>query len=343
MLNLKKKLKKFLPFLLSCIILVSSFTFVSFAKQTSSNTFVMSCGTPSTGSGTGYLEILLFDGTNYYVRTFMWNVSLMQNNPQEPYYYFTDVSMDIRISKDKTDDKYTNVVFSLFTTGTGLGVNNYLRGNIYSFLSDDGDMRTFSVTEYGDTTSKDFTYPTSLQIVGVHAYGNCDVTIDISGATKEFYVLYAEDGAIYNAIRNGQQDQTDQIKENQDKNTDKIINGGHDSPQYSGSDESAVNDYQQAEKSVMDKISGGLDDAADLFSGFTGIISPGAFTGLSVVSTYMEKFMRIPHIGLLVRVALTLGLFSFIIGSAMIMVRWGGSNNRRFDSGRRRTGRSKGT
>lgn len=338
MLKLKKMLKRLLPFLVSCLTLTSCFVFTSSAINVDDsyhNGFQMEHAYIYLYNGVGSDIISSLEVSTVNDKTFRYYIKT-----SEPLVKGNDYELSVALScSDFYYTKDYSVLGSyniLLQKNGNFSINKSL--SIGSFRRGDGIIQSASTSS--SITSEGFplfrtSYDSQPLNTQFRQYFSRFVFSVDNSTTSEIYIYLSD-------VNFRLVDPTAAaITENQDKNTDKILNGGHDSPQYNGADEQAVNDYKQAEKSVMDKISGGLDDAADLFSGFTGIISPGAFTGLSVVSTYMERLIDIPHIGLLVRVALILGLFSFVIGSAMILVRFGGSNNRRYDSGRSRSGTSK--
>ncbi len=256
---------------LSIIIILSALLcFPVSAKQTSSNTFVMSCGTPSTGDTTGYLEILMKDPNtgDYTSRVFMWSASdSIGTLVGENYVYETDLTLDISIIKSDDRD-----VVRFYCTDSGKGVS----ARIYS-LDAFNQRYIGSTIGYGQSKNY-FDYDTSYDIVSYHIYGSYGLSVSGSLPMTEFYVLYAENGVIFNAITSGQQEQTNQIIQGQQEQTDKITQNDDENTQAIIDNQ---NQLAENEKNQANSIgNGGMDSLGSTVPNYYGNIIE-AFKGFS--------------------------------------------------------------
>lgn len=188
---LRKRLKKYLCFLSAVVIAFSSFVINSSAAQTESNTYKISMARPSTGSSTGYAEVLL-EGTNgdRFVRVFSWNIysSSYLYNPsssQEDFEYL-DLPMSITVNSQsiKFEFAYTLDVSSPDYFG--------LNATILSFSS----LQSYNLQQL-DGFGASWTYSSSgYSIISVHLYGNYRATESVGNT--EFYVLYSDEVVQYN-------------------------------------------------------------------------------------------------------------------------------------------------
>lgn len=231
---MKVKIIKYIICLFSIISIVASpALFVSATQINSDNTMIMSCGRPSSGSSTGFLEVCLRrpDTDELTCRVFSWNIF------QEFTHWFPEeqtftTDMSIRIEFYHNDSTGEDVVNFNFVSIEGLA-NEYI-ANIFS-VNESGNRMFGKV----NTNGLYYDYATPLEIVGYHVYGNAIVYGSENVGTEKFFIAYAESGVIYNAITQSQDDNTDRIianqdentdkiMENQDKNTDKILDAGED-------------------------------------------------------------------------------------------------------------------
>lgn len=229
---------KTIKIFIALLVIISVLVVPVSAAQSSDNTFIMACGTPSVSNYTGYIEVLLKDKQTklHSVRTFMWSVyewGLMKGEESNAI-NFNDVNVNVVIT-DGDANGYCQLEFRISQMS---GVTSVLYGNIFSIHSK-AKSGVSAVIEgsfsYDNGPDENYKYRTTSEVVAYHVSPN--TTVDSYSnyiSHKEFYVLYAESGAVYNAITNGQQDQTDQIiqgqeqqtediKDNQDRNTQAII------------------------------------------------------------------------------------------------------------------------
>ena len=111
------------------------------------------------------------------------------------------------------------------------------------------------------------------------------------------------------------------IKANQDKNTDKILNGGKDSPGYSSADKSTTDYYQSAEDEINDKTVEARSSTVSFFNNFGALLNDTPVQrGLLAVSKVLTEFFKIGWLAGLIQFALGLGAFAFILGSVIMVV-----------------------
>lgn len=320
---MKNKILRFLVVICVIVIVASPALFVS-ASQNNSNTFVMSCGRPSTGSSSGYVEILLknLETGTLSVRVFSWNLYQVSSgyNSDKTQLYLTDVSLRVEVIKDYDEYGHEAVVFKIPNI---IGLDDSIFGFIYSDLSSSSPF-----VEHISGSSDSYAYITGREIVGYHFYGNCLFFPEGSFESEEFYVLYAEEGAVYNAIISGQenqtnqiiqgqQQQTDAITSNQNANTDKLLDAGSDTaqPDFNSANSSVDNTTNQ-----MQSIEGSYKIDVDatqsaLSSGNNFILGTDMQKASIQVKNWIERFgnENIVISGFLVA-AMVLGLCFWVIG-----------------------------
>lgn len=214
---MKTKIFKFLILMLSSIIIASTSLFPVSAAQNSSNTYKLSISRPSTGSSTGYAEVLIEDSSgNNYVRVFSWCISQVAISNDTLVGYITSVPLLLNVSSSGITFKFPAMIGVEGTFFADIHTINNGQNYYYQRINN-SDEWTFSG-----------------KIKSLHAYGNYALNGSDTLSNAEFYVLYSDNGPIYNAIVNGQQDQTDliiqgqeaqtsSITSNQNKNTSSII------------------------------------------------------------------------------------------------------------------------
>lgn len=322
---MRNRILKYLSVICVIVIIASPALSVS-AEQTTANTFVVSCGTPSTGSGTGYLEVYMKKGSDVAVRVFMWSIYSSSYVLNE-YVYDTIVDNCITVTLDNSGS-VSYMRFSLSSEE----VNKYnLNCSVYS-LSNTG---SYFGSEFGYSSSKlRWTFDTSYEVVSYRIYGNYNLDKVGTYSMEEFYVLYSESGAIFNAINNGQQEQTNQIIQgqqaqtdaitsNQNANTDKLLDAGSDTaqPDFNSANSAVDNTTNQ-----MQSIEGSykIDAAATqtaLNSGNSFLNGTDMQRASIQVKQWIEKFTSDNPVvmGFLIS-AMVLGLCFWVIGRKS----WGG-------------------
>lgn len=189
---LKKRLKKYICFLSAVVIAFSSYCLNVSAAQTNSNTYKISMARPSTGSSTGYMEVLLEDSSGgRFVRVFSWNV-VQRSSVNNFDFEENDYPLRVVVSPSK-------VVFEfLYWLSDDSNVSWYeLEAYIMSFSSGNSyQIQHFS----GDEDS--WTYSSSdYSVISYHVYGNHAVS-ESGMQDTEFYVLYADEVVQYNQFMN---------------------------------------------------------------------------------------------------------------------------------------------
>lgn len=121
-----------------------------------------------------------------------------------------------------------------------------------------------------------------------------------------------------------------------EKNANSIINGGHDSPSYSAPDDTTVNEYHDLESSINDSTSDSRSDSISLFNNFGNFLQQSRLAvGLVAVSKVFTDFFSIDWLATIIQFALTLGAFSFILGSATLVIGRIFSNSSRSEASRK--------
>lgn len=186
---------------------------------------------------------------------------------------------------------------------TNYKVYNELSGSYYYYIP---FSVTFNVNSYNlpylNRVFFSVTSSSDLYFIGV-ADINLQINTDTAGLLENF---------------------ANNINSNQDSNTDKIINGGHDSPQYDDfSDSDIIDESTAAEQEAQDGASAGAseysnfgDTVSNLFSGNGSI-----FKGVQAVSFLLSRLVYDDWVNNLLVISLYLGIFSFVVGSVSGLVK----------------------
>lgn len=141
------------------------------------------------------------------------------------------------------------------------------------------------------------------------------ITVDnfVSEEQYIYFGVYKNNGL---SIRETLSEDTQAIINNQNENTDKILNGGSDKPHYEEPDSSAAQQQDQLTQDIESSTSEGVDSANNLFSSFNGLLGGGSHiaNGLMAVTAFMNEFLGVPWLSGIITFGLTLGIFSFLLG-----------------------------
>lgn len=110
-----------------------------------------------------------------------------------------------------------------------------------------------------------------------------------------------------------------EIQQNQDENTSKITNGWNSD---TSTDTTTTDDYADKESGLIDSTSDGRKEATSIFKNFDLLITDGVISrGLLFCTTVFKTFLDIPWFGNLVKFGLALGIFAFVIGMGIILIK----------------------
>lgn len=319
----KNKLKRFISFFLCCLVISSIFLISATAVTPTGTTALYPFNVSSIDvevlDNNGDFIPLDIRALGYNVETGRVRWEIRRNDGiswTDGDKYFIAVSLAV------TDDLYSNGELCVSASyGISVGSNLYINtvsNNVFNRAETWGNgIIADGIYEKKEYNRISVQYPYSEKGEKLGAYYNrFRVTCT---STKSYFTLNLFD-VKFSAITQETKNSMDIIA-NQDKNTDKILNGGHDDPPYEAAPDSLIKDYISNESGLMDSISGGLDDLHDMFNGFMGTISPGTAQGLAVVSNFMNGFLNIPQFAMIWKIALTLGLLAFVIGTVQLVGR----------------------
>lgn len=238
--------------------------------------------------------------------------------------------------------------FELAISTTAIKANGIITGNGAGTLScmmvrDDGYVSYQSILNQTDN-DRDFYFSfgtSSYQtILGYKVYGNFgEVSVDSRVKNQEFNFIYGADNVQYGQLQailgavNGlgnisgqitanQNQNTQEIIQNQQQQTDSILNGGSDEPPYSAPDTSDVDQMHESEDYIIEQTSTGRNNAVSVFTGVGSVLSDTSFSnGMLFVSSFFNEFFGISWLNSIGSISLALGLFAFIIGSVVVVGR----------------------
>ena len=87
-----------------------------------------------------------------------------------------------------------------------------------------------------------------------------------------------------------------------------------------GLDTSVSDDYHNKENEILNNTASGRNDTISLFNNFGSLFTTGYFlNGVLAVSRILTKFIEVDWISGLLQLALSIGIFAFLIGSVQII------------------------
>lgn len=166
-----------------------------------------------------------------------------------------------------------------------------------------------------ETRTFDLVFVTSGSDLNDFEYIDIFITVENFNATNSYlYFGIYKDFAL--TITETLSQDTQAIINNQNENTDKILNGGSDNPHYEKPDSSAAQQQDQLTQDIESSTSEGVESANNLFSSFNGLLGGGSHiaNGLMAVTAFMNEFLGVPWLSGIITFGLTLGIFSFLLG-----------------------------
>lgn len=153
-------------------------------------------------------------------------------------------------------------------------------------------------------------------------FSTTDITIIPRGLkTGEWVIVKTLEVSIAGKDYTGAINSTkDEIKANQDKNTSKIISSffGDD---YSSNDTSQADEYHQAEKDLMDNTSSGRSKSVESLRGITRYLDGHIGKSLLSMSKVITELTGITWLNDVLHFSLVLGLFAFVLGCSMLVIK----------------------
>lgn len=128
-----------------------------------------------------------------------------------------------------------------------------------------------------------------------------------------------------------QEETTQEIIQSQQEQTDKILNGGHDSPDFEDyEDNSTINDTEAAEKEAQDNAAEGIEDFNVLGSTIDNLFQndSGIFRGISAMSYVVSNVIGESWVNEILIISLYIGLFAFVVNAVSMVVRFARDRNK---------------
>ena len=311
----KKKIKKLL-LVFFVVISIISFSCISASAAT---TYNISCSQPQLQGNDCYLEIVTESG----MTTVIYCKAITNSTLETP-------SLNVSFYA------YVNVDYLWISASPNSYTVNGQRYEIHTYgmyFLDYG----FSYTTLNQGSLTGFYLGNTGSVIGVNGY-NCDVTN--VGTFSGFTFAYGNDVNINNKldsiiagiqggnqqIIDNQNQNTDKVTANQDKNTEEIKNGWQNDKEL---DKSKTDEYQNKEQELMDGTAEARASSVNFLNNFGGLLNDTSISkGLLAVSSIMTQFFNIGWLSGLVNFALSIGAFAFIIGSVVMVVGKVSSNSK---------------
>lgn len=346
----KEKFFRFLAVFMSCIVLsFSVFSFNSFATG-SSNVYYSSIAQPQISSNTCYLEVITSNGGQWVLqcvafgRTRGSSVSvrfkatissggsiyisvlpdLMDLEGSDLTYpicvsgVFTDIRDNTtRVLGTITDTSVQNGYFAGLYFGSGVTISK-----IHGYNCD-----TSSVTSNGDFTfvyGSDTVLNQKMDIIN-NTLSSIDTNTDLTADRLNTLISEVIE-------TNANLEQIQSIIQNEGVLTrqklDSIIsyleaaeNGAYYNPSDDGTS-STVNNQQQKDDEVMQGTSSGRTEANNTISGLSGLLTTtgAVFKGSTAMTKVFNLFAQSAFLAPILQISLVLGISSFVLGTAFIVV-----------------------
>lgn len=284
------------------ILIVLAFIFVlfSFPVSAAGTTYYFNCNRPMLTGADCYVEGVSSNGTPFIVYCKTW-----VNNSVD------STTLNVRFEADVRDDiLYITPIPTSYSTGNGTFAISckgiYYDANGYiGTCGNSGSSVTVTLKNIGSIS----------QFIGY----NCDTTSITTNGNFIFaygndYNINSKLDSIISAIRAGQQEQTNQIIANQDKNTEEIKNGWD---QEENIDTSTTDDYAAKDKELQAATNQGRSEAVSVFNSFGSLFQGDGhlYKGLLSVSAIFTQFMQLDWLSSLLNFSLAIGIFAFVIGT----------------------------
>lgn len=280
---LRKLAYNFIKFIVPCIVVLSVIFCTSIsAFAVTDNIYTICTSKPTITESSGYIEVLTKNSNNqYFAYVFGWNVFTENAD--------TKTHVDITFQNNRL---YFNV-FEYGSTSVSGAIALYHLSSTRALYYYEGISDTEHYFTITDT------------IVNFNVYGNYgDIDITLLDNTYQFALEYTNQSPILVRL--------DKIYE--------ILAGGKTSSPPINSD--SLNNYQQNEELIQQGTNQGIADGKVLFNDIDTIANNSTIlSGLSVMSALVNNFLNVDtNIYTLVRVALSLGFFAFVVGMSVTII-----------------------
>lgn len=336
--KIKKLIKRAIPFSIALFIFISSFCIPSFAV--SSNSIGFSDFFRPSGDETAFTEVsFLVNNTdidnpyvsNQYARISFDNNTLVIDEPTTEDGLFPNGVIYLKIYMS-VKDVYRRIPYNSYFK-FDFSLDNYSK----YYYQGGGFLSSFKAvcTLVGDNIING--------VLSNDPSWNVGVTFDFTKDYLQFYaftfylpvyVIAPTDNITFdisNSIIDVKTD-TDIIIDNQDKNTDTVINGWQND---SSIDYGATDDYLDKETQVHNNLKPGLDDTTQIVGGLQDNIQDSKFNIYNGVLAFtqcmnilMDDRYGLKPISIIVGVSLSLGLFSFVLGMIQMLSKIGSGHNK---------------
>lgn len=328
---MKIKIKKVLK-ILSLFISIALIFVIPFGITASAETgtvYKISHQLPSANNYDGYAEVLMRNPENGSLQVYT-------------YYWCGFVS-----GYESTEsDKFPRMTLTVTTKSIGFNYsyNSVLASDSYSFGLLYGYIRSVDGAYTHDYVGNNTNYNITgsfwvadwLEIVGIKVHGNGKIAYSPIDDFNygDWSVIYGGDNALYNELQSiksilqsqnnndiiaNQDKNASEIQQNQDENTSKITNGWNSD---ASTDTTTTDDYADKESGLIDSTAEGRAESISIFKNFDLLITDGVISrGLLFCTTVFKTFLDIPWFGNLVKFGLALGIFAFVIGMGMILIK----------------------
>lgn len=327
--KLKKKLKKIFIFVLAVIIAFS--TFIISASALNEPLFFITIARPTVSPQNAYFEVYYDFGYGSRVETVIVSSSSSEGM------YLKVSATNVYISNRVEEDGALSA-FWLSTNGTGGWLNSY-----------EGQITCGS-------------YGTILGIKA-YGFANISFEPGVGSLTTDFNVVYSEQQIAYQQIdliskmlsminqdRNAlsdailsqtghlvqsqqqtttqiiqnQQALNEELKQNQDKNTDKVLNGGHDSPQYEDySNNATLDESAAAENQAQNMAQSGISEFNSFGSAITNMFTGNTsfYKGVRAMSGVIGQVLSKDWVSSILMISLYFGIFCFVVGAVSTLTK----------------------
>ena len=345
----KDRFFRFLTLFMSCFVLsFSVFSFNSYANP-SNYVYYTSFAQPQVTANSCYLEVITSNGWKFFIQCVAYG--LLDSQSVSPRFKATVMNNQICISVTSSQfhiDPSSNVavgVYGAYTdvvhNSTGpLGTLSDSSVQPYGFfatysLSNSGSVSkihgyncdTSSITRDGDFTfvyGSDTVLNQKMDIINntlSSIDSNTDLTVDrLYDLISHIITTNSKLNQINSTIKSEGVLTREKI--------DKVIeyleaaeNGAYYNPSDDGTS-STVNNQQQKDEQVMQGTSTGRTEANNAISGFSGLLTTtgAVFKGSTAMTKVFNLFAQSSYLVPILQISLVLGISSFVLGTAFIVV-----------------------
>lgn len=316
----KKRFKRCLISILAVltafvILISSSFTVSALDEQL----FYLTIAQPTVSPQNAYVEVLYNGGSGDRVEVVMFS----STSSDGMYLTVTPYSV---IVKNRIESDNALSAFWLSTSGSGGFINAYENSIEEGGYVNIKGIRTYGFANVSFTTS--MTLNNDFNIV----YGEQQIAYEqldtIQSLLRSILNSTSTSTAISNQtarLEQAQKEATDNIIQNQQEQTDKILNGGHDTPQYDDYESnSTITETEEKEQQAQDNANHGVDRYNELGNTIGNLFNNDSniFNGVSAMSYVVGQVIGESWVNSLLIIALYIGLFAFVVNAVSMVVKF---------------------